>query len=249
MLIAALSAKRFRSGLCSGRPDSVLDLWIRYGDRLIDGAAITVKLVALACIIGLILAIPLALARRSERRWIAGPAYLYIYFFRGTPLIVQLALLYYGLAQFEVVRESPFWIVLGDAEYCGLLSLTLNTTAYVAEILRGGIASVPTGEIEAAEACGMSRVAAYRRIVLPRAFRIAWPAYGNEVILTLKGSALVSTITVYDLMGETRSVFWRGYDYTVYLYAAAMYLILALVITGTFRLGERRMNRYLQTEG
>ena len=227
----------------------MLDLWIRYGDRLIDGAVITVKLVALACIIGLILAIPLALARRSHRRWIAVPAYLYIYFFRGTPLIVQLALLYYGLAQFEAVRESPFWIVLSDAETCGLLGLTLNTTAYIAEILRGGIAGVPKGEIEAAEACGMSRLTVYRRIVLPRALRIAWPAYGNEVILLLKGSALVSTITVYDLMGETRSVFSRGYDDTVYLYAAAMYLILALAVTGAFRLGERRMNRYLRAEG
>lgn len=227
----------------------MLDLWIRYGDRLIDGAAVTVKLVALACVIGLVLAIPLALARRSDRRWIAVPAYLYIYFFRGTPLIVQLALLYYGLAQFEAVRESPFWIVLGDAEYCGLLGLTLNTTAYVAEILRGGIAAVPKGEVEAAEACGMSRATVYRRIVLPRAIRIAWPAYGNEVILLMKGSALVSTITVYDLMGETRSVFSRGYDDTVYLYAAAMYLTLALAITGTFRLGERRMNRYLRAAG
>ncbi len=136
--------------------------------------------------------------------------------------------------------------MLGDAEYCGLLSLTLNTTAYIAEILRGGIAGVPKGEVEAAEACGMSKATVYRRIVLPRAIRIAWPAYGNEVILLLKGSALVSTITVYDLMGETRSVFSRGYDDTVYIYAAALYLILALTITGTFRLGERRMNRYLR---
>jgi len=223
----------------------MFDLWIKYGDRLIDGALITVKLVVIACAIGLVLAVPLALARRSPRRWLSVPAYLYIYFFRGTPLIVQLALLYYGFAQFEAVRESPFWIVLGDAEYCGLLGLTLNTTAYVAEILRGGIAAVPKGEVEAADACGMSKAMAYRRIILPRAIRIAWPAYGNEVILMLKGSALVSTITVYDLMGETRSVFSRGYDDTVYLYAAAMYLILSLVITLGFRFGERRLNRYL----
>lgn len=223
----------------------MIELWVKYGDRLIDGAMITVKLVVLACAIGLILAVPLALARRSERRWLSIPAYLYIYFFRGTPLIVQLALLYYGLAQFETVRESPFWLVLGDAQACGLLGLTLNTTAYVAEILRGGIAAVPKGEVEAADACGMSKGMAYRRIILPRAFRIAWPAYGNEVILMLKGSALVSTITVYDLMGETRSVFSRGYDDTVYLYAAAMYLILALGITGVFRMAEQRLNRYL----
>lgn len=222
------------------------ELWARYGDRLIDGSLITIKLVVLACVIGLILAIPLALARQSERRWLAVPAYLYIYFFRGTPLIVQLALLYYGLAQFVTVRESPLWLVIGDAELCGLLGLVLNTTAYVAEILRGGIMAVPRGEVEAAEACGMSRAMAYRRIILPRAFRIAWPAYGNEVILMLKGSALVSTITVYDLMGETRSVFSRGYDANVYLYAAALYLAMALVMTGAFRLIERRINRYLQ---
>ncbi len=225
------------------------ELWIQYGDRLIDGAVVTVKLVALACILGLALAVPLALARRSNRRCLSVPAYLYIYFFRGTPLIVQLALLYYGLAQFEAVRESPFWIVLGDAEYCGLLGLTLNTTAYVAEILRGGIAAVPRGELEAAEACGMSRMTANRRIVLPRAMRLAWPAYGNEVILLLKGSALVSTITVYDLMGETRSVFSRGYDDAIYLYAAALYLTLTLIFTGGFRLGERRMNRHLRAAG
>ena len=227
----------------------VPELWIQYGDRLIDGAVITVKLVVLACILGLVLAVPLALARRSDRRWLSASAYLYIYFFRGTPLILQLALVYYGLAQFEAVRESPFWIVLGDAEYCGLLGLTLNTTAYLAEILRGGIAAVPRGELEAAEACGMSRRMANRRIVLPRAMRIAWPAYGNEVILLLKGSALVSTITVYDLMGETRSVFSRGYDDTIYLYAAALYLTLTLVFTGGFRLGERRMNSHLRAAG
>ena len=225
------------------------ELWIQYGDRLIDGAVVTAKLVVLACILGLALAVPLALARRSNRRWLSVPAYLYIYFFRGTPLIVQLALLYYGLAQFEAVRESPFWIVLSDAEYCGLLGLTLNTTAYVAEILRGGIAAVPRGELEAAEASGMSRMTANRRIVLPRAMRLAWPAYGNEVILLLKGSALVSTITVYDLMGETRSVFSRGYDDAVYLYAAALYLTLTLIFTGGFRLGERRMNRHLRAAG
>ena len=227
----------------------VPELWMQYGDRLIDGAVITVKLVVLACILGLVLAVPLALARRSNRPWLSVSAYLYIYFFRGTPLIVQLALVYYGLAQFEAVRESPFWIVLGDAEYCGLLGLTLNTTAYVAEILRGGIAAVPRGELEAAEACGMSRMTANRRIVLPRAMRIAWPAYGNEVILLLKGSALVSTITVYDLMGETRSVFSRGYDDAIYLYAAALYLTLTLVFTGGFRLAERRMNSHLRAAG
>lgn len=222
-----------------------MELLAKYGDRLIDGSLVTIKLLALACLIGLVIAIPLALARRSKRFWLSWPAYAYMYVFRGTPLITQLFLLYYGLAQFQAVRESPFWVVLGDAELCGLLGLTLNTAAYVAEILRGGIAAVPKGEVEAARAAGMSAATVYRRIVLPRAFRIAWPAYGNEVILLLKGSAIVSTITVWDLMGETRSVFSRGYDLMIFVYAAAGYFAMSTVLTVAFRLAERRLNRYL----
>lgn len=222
------------------------ELWTKYGDRLIDGSLLTLKLVVLACALGLIIALPLALARQSHNKFLSVPAYLYIYFFRGTPLIVQLALLYYGLAQFAWVRESPLWLLVGDEEICGLLGLTLNTSAYVAEIIRGGILAIPRGEVEAADALGLSRAQAYRRIILPRAFRIAWPAYGNEVILLLKGSALVATITVNDLMGATRSVFARGYDSNVYLYAAAMYLLMALAFTGLFRVIEGRINRYLK---
>ncbi len=222
-----------------------MELLAKYGDRLVDGGLVTLKLLALACVFGLIIAIPLALARRSGSRWLSWPAYGYIYFFRGTPLITQLFLLYYGLAQFETVRESPFWIVLGDAELCGLLGLTLNTAAYVAEILRGGMAAVPRGEIEAGRAAGMSPATLNRRIVLPRAFRIAWPAYGNEVILLLKGSAIVSTITVWDLMGETRSVFSRGYDLMIFVWAAVGYFAISTVLTVAFRVAERRLNRYL----
>ena len=111
----------------------------RYGDRFLDGTLITLKLVAIASLAGLLIAIPLALARVSHRSWIKVPAYCYIYLFRGTPLLIQLFLLYYGLGQFEAVRESAFWSILGDAEMCGLIGLTLNTAAYTAEILRGAL--------------------------------------------------------------------------------------------------------------
>ena len=220
-------------------------LFTKYSDRFIDGTLVSLKLVILASLIGLVLAFALAMARTSKQRRYWIPAYSYIYFFRGTPLLIQLFILYYGLGQFEWIRDSVLWVVLGDAEWCGLLGLCLNTSAYTAEILRGGIRAVPRGEIEAARSMGMSSWLTNRRIVLPRAIRIAWPAYGNEVILLLKGSALVSTISVWDLMGETRSIFSRTYALEIFVYAAIIYFALTFILTRLFKYIERRINRYL----
>ncbi len=217
----------------------------RYGWRFLDGLWVTIELVALASLIGLAIAVPLALARVARAPWLWLPAYLYVYAFRGTPLLIQLFLIYYGLSQFEAVRDSVLWPVLGSAWWCGLIALTLNTTAYIAEILRGGILGVPRGEVEAARAVGMSTALMYRRIVLPRAIRIAWPAYGNEVVLLLKASALVSTITVFDLMGETRTIYARNFSMWDYAIAAAMYLAMTATLTQAFRMAERELNRYL----
>jgi len=222
-----------------------MEQFLQYSDRFVDGTLITIELVVISSAIGLAIAVPMALARVSRNPLLAGFAYGYIYLLRGTPLLVQLYLVYFGLGQFEAVRESLFWPVLRDEIWCGLIGLTLNTSAYVAEILRGGIRGVPHGEVEAARAAGMSQALMYRRIILPKAFRIAWPAYGNEVILLLKGSALVSTITVLDLMGVTRTVFSRTYSLDIFLYAAVLYFAMTFVLTRIFRLMERRLNRHL----
>ena len=221
-----------------------LDSLIKYGDWFAEGTLTTLELLVLASVIGVCLAVFLALARVSRNPVLWVPAYAYIYVFRGTPLLVQLFLIYYGLGQFESVRDSVFWVVLSSAWWCGLIGLTLNTTAYVAEILRGGILGVPHGEVEAARAVGMSRALMYRRIILPKAFRIAWPAYGNEVVLLLKGSALVSTITVFDLMGVTRTVFSRTYSLDIFVYAGVLYFLITFALTRLFRFVERRINRY-----
>lgn len=223
----------------------MIELLDLYGSRLWDGTLITIKLVMLSSIAGMLIALPLALARSSKYRRYALPAYLYIYFFRGTPLLIQLFIIYYGLGQFSALTDSFLWSILGDAQWCGLIGLTLNTSAYVAEILRGGIRAIPRGEVEAARAFGMSWWLMQRRIILPRAMRIAWPAYGNEVILLLKGSALVSTIAVWDLMGETRSIFSRTYDINVFLLAAVIYFLMTFVFTRIFRQIDIRINRYL----
>ncbi len=221
------------------------ELLTQYGDRFWDGTLISLKLVLMSSILGLLIALPMALARSSHHRRYWIPAYSYIYFFRGTPLLIQLFIIYYGLGQFEAITNSFLWPVLSDAEWCGLIGMTLNTAAYTAEILRGGIRAVPRGEIEAAKAYGMSWWLLQRRIVLPRALRIAWPAYGNEVILLLKGSALVSTIAVWDLMGETRSIFSRTYALEIFVYAAIIYFLLTFLLTRIFNQIEKRINRYL----
>ncbi len=224
------------------------EILTQYGGRYLDGLWVTVQLLALASIIGLVIAVPLALARVSTNIFVSSAAYAYIYAFRGTPLLIQLFLIYFGLAQFEAVRESFLWPVLRDEFWAGLIALTLNTAAYVAEILRGGIMGVPRGDIEAGRAAGMSPALMYRRLILPKAFRIAWPAYGNEVVLLLKGSALVSTITVLDLMGETRTIFSRNYSLDTFIYAGVLYLLITFVLTRGFRLAEQHLNRHLRAQ-
>ena len=214
--------------------------------QLLEGAWLTLELVAVSGVLGLALAVPLALARTSPRPWVQALPWSYIYFFRGTPLLVQIFLVYYGLGQFEWIRDSAAWPVLREAYWCAIIAFTLNTSAYTAEILRGAIQAVPGGELEAARALGMGTTTAYRRIVLPRAFRIALPAYSNEVILMLKGSALASTITLLDLTGMARTIIARTYTpIEIFLAAGGLYLVLAALIIGGFRLLERRLSRHL----
>lgn len=214
--------------------------------KLLQGTALTLQLVALSLVAGMALALPAALMRVSRRRWLRMPAFAYIFFFRGTPLLVQIFLVYYGVGQFEAVRTSALWPILREPFWCAILAFALNTGAYTAEILRGAIQAVPVGEVEAAEAFGMSRALSLRRIILPRAFRIALPAYGNEVILMLKGSALASTITLLDLTGMARTVIARTYmPVEIFLAAGLIYLTLTFVFVQLYRQIERRLSRHL----
>lgn len=209
--------------------------------QLLAGAWLTVQLTALAMAAGTLMAFPLAVMRTSERGWLAAPAWGYVFFFRGTPLLVQIFLVYYGLAQFEAVRGSPLWPVLGEPYWCAIIAFALNTAAYTAEIIRGGVLAVPPGEREAGRALGLSRWQELRLVVMPRAVRQALPAYGNEVILMLKGSALASTITLLDLTGVARTLIARTY-LAVELFALAglIYLVLTLLIVRGVHLLERR---------
>ncbi|MBU3059656.1 ABC transporter permease [Pseudomonas indica] len=218
------------------------ELIIKWLPRLAEGALLTLELVGIAVIAGLLLALPLGIARASRHWYVRAFPYGYIFFFRGTPLLVQLFLVYYGVAQFEAIRQGPLWPYLRDPYWCAVLTLTLHTAAYIAEILRGAIQAVPHGEVEAARALGMSRVQALLHVILPRAARIGLPAYSNEVILMLKASALASTITLLELTGMARTIIARTYLPVEIFFAAGMfYLLAAYVLVRGFRLLEQRL--------
>ena len=218
------------------------DVIIKYLPQLAQGAILTLELVAIAVLAGLIVAVPLGIARASRHWYVRALPYGYIFFFRGTPLLVQLFLVYYGLAQFESVRKGPFWPYLRDPFWCAVITMTLHTAAYIAEILRGAIQAVPPGEIEAARALGMSRFQALLFIILPRAARIGLPAYSNEVILMVKASALASTVTLLELTGMARTIIARTYlPVEIFFAAGLFYLLIAYVLVRAFRVLERKL--------
>jgi len=214
----------------------------------LDGLVTSVKLVFLALVIGLVMAVPLAVMRTSGNPLINGPVWCFTYFFRGTPLLVQMFLIYYGLGQWQVMIElSQEWTFLRDAYWYALFAFTLNTCAYTTEIIRGAIEGTPYGEIEAARACGMSKFQTYRRVILPSAFRRALPAYSNEVIFMLHGSAIASVITIVDITGAARIVNSRYFSpYEAFISAAILYLCVTFLIVGAFRLLEQHWFAHLR---
>ena len=212
----------------------------KYMPKLLEGAWLTLELVAIAVVAGLILAIPLGIMRASTRWYVRAFPYAYIFFFRGTPLLVQLFIVYYGLPQFDFIREGALWPYLRSAFWCAVITMTLHTAAYIAEIIRGAIQAIPSGEIEAARALGMSKWQTLFYITLPRAARIGLPAYSNEVILMLKASALASTITLLELTGMARTVIAKTYLPVEIFFAAGMfYLLISYVLVHGFKVLER----------
>jgi len=214
----------------------------------LEGLKNTLILVSLSLIAGLLLAIPLAVLRTRANPVIQAPIRAFVYFFRGTPLLVQMFLVYYGLGQFEWMQSSFLWPLFRQAYFCALLTFALNTSAYTTEIIRGAIVATPFGEIEAAKAAGMSTLLMLRRIILPSAFRRALPAYSNEVIFMLHGSALASVITIVDITGAARIVNSRYYSpYEAFLTAALMYMTITFIIVFFIRKLEKRWLGYTMT--
>ncbi len=212
-----------------------------------QGLYTTLFLVAISLFLGLLVAVPLGIWRNSDNWLLKGPAWAYIYFFRGTPLLIQLFLIYYGAGQWVWLRESVAWELFSQAWFCAILAFTLNTSAYTAEIIRGSINAMPKGQIEAAYAYGMNRMTTLRRIILPNSFRRALPAYSNEVIFMLHGSAVAGVITIVDLTGAARIVNSRYYSpFEAFLAAGLVYMCLTFLLVWGFRQLENRWSRHLQ---
>ena len=214
---------------------------------LSHGIPLTLLLATLSTAIGLILATGIA----TTRLWGPAPmqalARFYVFVFRGTPLLVQMFLIYYGLSQFDAVRHSIFWPFLREPFWCAILSLALNTGAYGSEIVRGGLQSVGAGQIEAARACGMSPFLAFRRIILPQAVRQALPAYGNELILLVKATSLTSIITLMEITGIAAKLISETYRVIeVFAAAGAVYLAINFVLTRLVALIDHRLTAHLR---
>ncbi|MEM7498598.1 MAG: ABC transporter permease subunit [Pseudomonadota bacterium] len=223
------------------RIDLVFENWAMFA----EGVWMTLQLTALALLIGFLIALPAGLAlHRRTRSGVFWRGFVYV--FRGTPLLVQTYLIYFGLAQFDWVRAGPWWLILREAWWCALIAFSLNSAAYQAEILRGAFGNVPRGEIEAARALGLSARLVTWLVLLPSAFRRALPQYGNEVVFMLHGSVVASVITLQDILGAGRTLNARYYlAYEGFLTAAVLYMALTFVLVGVFRLLEKRYLRHL----
>ena len=211
--------------------------------QLAGGIPLLLQLAAFSIAAGAVFAVMLALMRLSDNRFLDAIARVYVFVFRGTPLLVQIFLIYYGLGQFPEIRQSFVWPFLRQPYWCALLALTLNTAAYSSEIIRGGILSVPFGQIEAARACGMSRALVFRRIILPQGLRVALPAYGNEIILMTRATALASIITLMEVTGIASKIISETFRAVeVFICAGAIYLVINFAISRGVAFLERRLS-------
>ena len=211
--------------------------------EIISGTSITLALMVLSLTVGFLFALALAVLKLNKIFIFRASASVYLFFFRGTPLLIQIFLLYYGLAQFHAIQMSAVGQLLHRPFICATIALALNTAAYTAVLIHGAIVNISQGEVEAAKALGMPFRLRMKRIILPHALVRMLPAYSNEVILILKGTSLVSTITLLDLMGVTRRIIAQTYQVMESLIVAGIiYLIITAVVMSLFRRIERRFN-------
>lgn len=221
-----------------------VELLTRYAPALLNGLGVTAALVAISAPIGFMLAWPIALARLEGPRPARAAACAFTGFFRGTPVLCQLFLIYYGSGQFRhALTDAGFWWIFRDAFWCAVVAFTLNTAAYQAEILRGALKSIPAGQIEAAHTLGLSRLQTYRLVLGPQALSLALRPLGNELVLLIKASSIASVITVVDLMSAAKRAFSASLDFEVYLWAAAIYLVLVEIVRRVWNALERRLRR------
>jgi len=217
--------------------------------QYVAGIRVTLVLLAISLMASFVVSVPLAIARVSAQPWLSKPVWLFTYVLRGTPLLVQLFILYHGLAQFEALRASAAWVLFKEAWFCAWLAFTLNSAAYTTEIFAGALRATPVGEVEAARSYGLAGLTIYRRILLPGALRRALPQYSNEVVGLMHATAIASTVTLVDITRVARDVYANHLVITEsFGVAAAIYFVLTFSLVGLFRLLEKKYLRHLRLQ-
>ena len=220
-----------------------LDLMISSFPKLLNATLVTLKLLSLSLIFGLILGLFFAILRLNKSIFLNKFSYFYSYIFRGTPLLVQIFIIYFGLGQLEFLRSSFLWIILKEPYWCAIIAFSLNTGAYTSEILRSAFETINKGFIEAGDSLGISKKIIFYKIQIPIAIRQSLPAYGNEIILMLKGTSLASTVTLMDLTGVAKYIISTTFKpIEVFIVAGGIYLFMTFVIHNFIRYLEKKYN-------
>ena len=219
------------------------DLMITSLPKLLSAAVITLKLLSASLIIGLLIGFLFAVLRMNKNIIINKFAYGYSYIFRGTPLLVQIFIIYYGLGQIEYLRSTVLWVILKEPYWCAIIAFALNTGAYTSEILRSAFQTIKPGMIEAGKSLGISSKIIFYKIQIPIAIRQSLPAYGNEIILMLKGTSLASTVTLMDLTGVAKYIISTTFKpIEVFIVAGSIYLFMTFLVHNTIKYLERKFS-------
>jgi His/Glu/Gln/Arg/opine family amino acid ABC transporter permease subunit len=219
------------------------ETFVRYLPMLVDGGRTTLLLFLLTIFLGFAIALPVALANNARSVFLHLPALGFILLFRGAPLLSILFLVYYGLPQIPGIRETPIWLLIRDPFPVAVIALALNSAGFQAAIIAGALKSIPQGEVDAARAAGFSATGVFRHVSARHAASIALRAFANEVVFVLKGTAVVSFITVRDLMGAVNQVYFRTFDPITPLVAAGVfYLVVVGIVMWMVAVLERRLN-------
>ncbi|OQM76742.1 ABC transporter permease [Manganibacter manganicus] len=220
-------------------------LVVENAGRLYEGFKLTLALVGSAAACAAIITVPLVLGLRSNSRIPRAFSRTYVTFFRGSPLLAQLFLLYYGSGQLRPLLEDlGVWWLFRDAFFCSVLAFALNSAAYVAALVNGAIDGLPEGQWEAATALGLGWVATLRKVIMPQAIRLALPGYGNEIILLIKASSITMAVTLYELLGVVKVIYSRTFDITIYIWAALIYICIVSIVRLAFKLLEQSFFRW-----
>ena len=209
--------------------------------KMLGAALITVKLLAFSLAIGLLIGLFFAILRLNKNIIINRFAYGYSYLFRGTPLLVQIYIIYFGLGQIEFIRSTFLWVILKEPFWCAIIAFALNTGAYTSEILRSAFQTIKPGVIEAGKSLGISNKIIFYKIQIPIAIRQSLPAYGNEIILMLKGTSLASTVTIMDLTGVAKHIISTTFKpVEVFILAGSIYLFMTFIVHNIIKFLERK---------